>query len=196
MYTRSQLLNRHKDSQLLEEDEIERFVDSPIISLFPLLRCGIYHRTKIKSYYAIQASGSIMPNRGQFEFTYQQSEHSFGFQNGYISLFDFESTTEEYCISTQDTWVSFFFDCSPITIVLRLDRDMLDERLIPNSAAPKGAFFIPYVDVWYPEPIPVAAIKNYIIVFPSDTNGPTYYMVFDSGQKSTFETFIKRIEEG
>jgi hypothetical protein len=88
---------------------------------------------------------------------------------GYICLFDFESAREEdYGSNYFLAWCGFFTKREP-TIVLRLNRQKLADKLIPNSKRPrlgktgyKGS--IPFIEVWYPEAIPVSAIDSYVVI--------------------------------
>jgi hypothetical protein len=192
-------MNGLEDGSILEEYEIRNFYDSFIIPLFPLLRQGIYHRTSIESYRGIRKDGYIIPNDGRFSFTYPQSEHSYAFANGFVSLFDFESVTIEHCILIQSTWMDFFVDFTPATILLKLDRRKLKEKLIPNEAAPKPGskdyrVFIPYVEVWYPEPIPLSVIQNYIVVLSRWPNELTFE-VFDNDRVTEFKDAVSKIEK-
>lgn len=184
----------------LEEYEIESFRQSGLMNLFPLLRSGILHRTGIQGYRGIQREGHIIANQGQYPYSYPQSRTYFAHSKGYISLFDFESAEEEDCISIHHTWGHFFCDHKPVTIVLRLDREALKPDLIPNSAAPrlgcdgyKG--YIPYVEVWFPKPIPVSAVESYIITF-EDRRVPEF--IFEEFTSERFEEFketLSQIEE-
>jgi len=95
---------------------------------------------------------------------------------GYICLFDFESAREEDYRRNHHLWADFFYGHKPMTIILKLNRLKLADKLIPNSARPKlgEAGYIPaiaYVEVWYPEAIPVSAIDSYIVTWlDSKTN--------------------------
>jgi len=157
------------DSEGFREDQIESWQRGGLSKIYPLLRGGLFHRTSIEGYRGIRRSGQISPNRGQFPFTYALSEHCYGFSKDYVCLFDFGSVSDLKVISIQHIWGQFFFDQKPFTIVFRLNRDSLSEKLIPSSAAPKpGApeykSRIAYIEAWYPEPIPFEAIDGFLVI--------------------------------
>lgn len=120
-------------------------------------------------YRGIRKSGYILPNKGLFPFRYPQTPNYFGYSKGYVSLFDFGPARDRDCIAIHHTWGQFFFDHKPITTALRLNRDVLSDKLIPSTAAPKlgdkdykGR--IPYVEAWYPEAIPFSVIDSFMVV--------------------------------
>lgn len=155
----------------IEDHQIQSFRESRIYPLMPLLRRGIFHTTTIEGYKGIRQSGNILPNKGDFPFRYPQSKTYYGYSMGYICLFDFESAREEDYRGNHYWWADFFCDHrQPVTIVLKLNRQALAGKLIPNSARPKldEVGYVPaiaYVEVWYPEAIPVSAIDGFIITW-------------------------------
>jgi hypothetical protein len=152
----------------LEEHEIESWEDHPISNIYPFLRGDLFHRTNFEGYRGIREAKQILPNTGQFPYTYPQSEFSYGANIGGVSLFDFTSASDRDCISIHLTWGGFFFDQKPATIVFRMDKEFLSQKLISNSDAPKLSDpqykgYIPFIEAWYPEPIPFDAIVGIII---------------------------------
>jgi hypothetical protein len=148
---------------------LESFQTSPIYPFWGELRKGLLHRTSIRGYNGICSNGSIIPNTGQFEVSYPQTRGNYGFSKGYISLFDFESATNRQCVETYHNWDNFFLPYKSAIVVLRLNRAALSGKLIPNSAAPERGTEgykpkIAYVEVWYPEPIPLSIIDGYILI--------------------------------
>lgn len=133
---------------------------SPIYSL---LRHGLWHITSPDGFRAIQIDGWIDGVKGQI--SWEQSAKSYGGKRGYNSLFDFETPTEEDCIRQWDNAISILHRL-PINVLLQLDRDLLKEKLIANSAARielTSDGFIRCVEAWYPEPIPVSAITKGVL---------------------------------
>ena len=114
------------------ESCLETLGHSPIASVFPLLRQGLYHVTSQTGLQGIQHDGFIRSNDGRFESTYEQSDRSYGRYRGFISLFDFETPSERECIKSIYEWESFFFRHQP-TIVIGLNRCELDQELIAND---------------------------------------------------------------
>ena len=149
------------------DDKLDAYNLSPIRSLYPILKDGVYHRCSLKSCLSILSDQRIKPNEGQYEFTYPQSEHNHGHINGWICLFDFKQDPFHIYIG-HDSWSNFFLQFKPITVIFKLNRDKLD-RIIPNkyhnSEKHRGIMCIPYVEAWYPSPIHISAIEKYIVVF-------------------------------
>jgi hypothetical protein len=144
----------------------EEYMNDPLV---PLLKTGLIHRTSIDGWKGIQSSGFIKPNSGEFLYTYEKSAEGYGASNGYVCLFDFESASEDDYSRMYHNWSPFFCDQRPATIILKLNRDALEEQLIPNSTPPNncpkdGTFHLPYVEAWYPSTIPVSAILSCILV--------------------------------
>jgi hypothetical protein len=154
------------------------------------LRTGLYHRTSLKHYEGIRRAGVIIPNAGQFEVTYEQSKGSYGFRNGYISLFDFESVRLNIYNEFFQEWVGFFGYLVPATLILKINRKQLKDKLIPNGSAQLGVdFFIPYAEVWYPEPIRLTSVQTYIIKFEDGSN----WQLYDSSEKDEFDGTVALI---
>lgn len=141
-----------------------------------------------------------MPNTGEFPYSYPQSKFYFGPSKGYVCLFDFESATEEECIAIHHTWGHFFSDHKPATIVIMLNREKLGDELIPSSAAPQlgnGEYRgrIPFVEVWYPKPVPISAIDGYIVVVPKAVAGRQMFEQFLAERAREVEDSLNGVEE-
>jgi len=185
---------------LLDEHDLESFRQSGVYEIFPLLRKGILHRTNPKSYWGIKESGFIIPNQGQFPYTYPQSKVYYAHSKGYVCLFDFESVSEEECIFIYHTWGGFFSDQKPFTVVVRLNREILADELIPNSAGPKSGqedykSYIPFIEVWYPKPVPISAIDGYMITFWDSEAFQTRCIEYSKKQVEEFEVMLVMLEE-
>jgi hypothetical protein len=132
------------------------------------LRVGVFHRTDVEGYRGIRKCGQIIPNDGTLSPSYPQSKGYYGYSKGYICLFDFESAREEDYRANHHMWAQFFYDGKPVTIVLKLNREKLAAKLIPNSSRPKpgDACYKPaiaYVEAWYPDPIPLSSVDGAIV---------------------------------
>lgn len=148
----------------LESFEIEQFENSYIKPIYPILCKGIHYRTSIARFKKIISQGFIDPHQITLnaKFFHVATENSFCYQNEYVCLFDFESSTYRHHVLIQTTWTGFFVDFQPATIVLQLTRHGLQDKLIPNSEG--EGFYIPFVEVWYPEKIPISSINSYLVV--------------------------------
>ena len=119
---------------------------------------------------------------------------------GYICLFDFESAREEDYLINYHTWEQFFSDHKPVTIVLRLNRGWLAHKLIPNSERPKIGdpsykASIPYVEVWYPDPIPLSVIDDYFITWDARDSDVIEWLHFPKKNLSAFEEVLTQLEK-
>jgi hypothetical protein len=117
------------------------------------------HRTSIAGCRGILADGFIYPNDGRYPFTYSQSQKSYGFRQGYVCLFDFKIPTLYECFLSHETWAGILLDQEPVTVVVELRFQGLEQKLI-SEKEPDGNFFIPYVEAWYPEPIPISFMRS------------------------------------
>jgi hypothetical protein len=137
---------------------------------FSIVKNNLCHRTGIEALKNIFDRGAILPNDGKFPDTYPQSKVSFARRHNLVSLFDFEKQTENECLKQIHNWYRFFFDHKPVTIVILLDRKVLTANLMTNEKAfeiTKGTFdplFLPYVEAFYPRPVPCKAFTGYLII--------------------------------
>ena len=185
------------EARQIEKYQIETFRSSPIYLLMPHLKKGLLHCTSIEGYKGIRQDENIRPNIGQFPYSYPQSKSYFG-SNGYICLFDFESVLEEDYRKNHKIWEDFIYSRSiskVFTIILRLNREFLSKKLIPNSAAPKPGEKeykpkIGFVEVWYPEAIPLSAIDSYIFTLWDSELRKIEFCEYPKDNLQDFEEFI------
>jgi len=138
---------------------------------------GLWHRASYASVTHILASGFIYPNTGQFEFTTAKSAYSYGQSMGYISLFDFAAAGEEYAVYMFPTWQDFLYDREPANVLLGLDRAVLGSALVPCLPDPDTNLLrINLVEAWSNAPIPIAAIKEAIVVLGYDYDAEFHYV--------------------
>ncbi len=144
------------------------FNESWISEYSVLLRSGIWHLTSPSGILGIEKSGGIEPNLGERKYTFPQSENSYGKLKEYVCLFDFCSVNDAEFISTFIKWGCFFWHHKPFTVALKLNYQYLTSYLIPNQAAHEEVgnrkVWIPYIEVWYPETIPISAIERYFMI--------------------------------
>jgi hypothetical protein len=137
---------------------------------FSIAKTNLCHRTGTEALRKIFETGAILPNDGTLPDSYPQSKDSFARIHNMVSLFDFSKQTEDECLKQIHNWYRFFFDHKPVTIVILLDRKMLQTNIMTNEKAvqiTKGTFdpiFIPYVEVFYPQPVPSRAFTGYLII--------------------------------
>lgn len=159
-----------------------------IFPLMPILKRGIWHRTSRDGFQGICESGYIEPNNGQFRYSYSQTPFFYGARNGWICLFDFETTDENDYQCNWTNWAGFFHDQSPFTVCLQLNRERLP-RLIPRSSAPDDEYgYIGWVECWYPEKISFDAVER-ILVTQMDSASASIIIRADLGAKDNFTVF-------
>ena len=149
------------------EQHAANFRRSPVRrALFRKLQRDLWHVTSEVGYGRIKEAGAILPNVNDQFLSFYKAD-SFAKAKDYVALFDFETPTREQIIPE---WVKCerFFTLYKPTIALRLDRRQLFDKLIANDAARgsegRGKQWIPVVEVWYPEPIPVSAIVERAVI--------------------------------
>ena len=137
---------------------------------YRFIKHNICHRTGIKGLKGIFKTGAIIPNDGSLTDTYPQSQVSYARYHHFVSLFDFDFSTEEDCRNQLHEWYRFFFDHKPVTIVILLNRRALSPKIISNEKAcedTNGSYnpiFIPHLEVFYPESIPCEFFLGYLII--------------------------------
>lgn len=178
----------------LDEWELLRWYDSLLPDLYPILRGGVFHRTGIKNYHQIKRDGFIFPNTGKYQFTYESSKRSFAFHQGYISLFDFIQPTVQQCIITCHNWEGFFCDQKPVTVVFKLNSEKLADKMKPNSIGPphkQSELYLPFVEAWYPDPIPFSFTDKFICSFHSTELKKKCFKEFGISRIAEFEAFLQ-----
>ncbi|PWT80323.1 MAG: hypothetical protein C5B58_11945, partial [Acidobacteria bacterium] len=88
------------------------------------------HCTRWRSLLAIMACGEILPNRGQFRFSFPQTPRSYVFRQGWIAIFDFVSPSRRAALSQAVNWRSFMHAFRPTTVVLDLDPAWIGARIV------------------------------------------------------------------
>lgn len=133
-------------------------------TLLSLLRGHVFHVTKAKNYASILSAGAIEPNQDdRFEYSFCQSEISYGRKRGYVCFFDLRSIEEKeleralcklYFLNPYHNYHAIFF----------LLKEEAYKDLISWTAAKKEVRFeemyIPYVECWYPGRVPLALISH------------------------------------
>lgn len=136
--------------------------------VYGLLREGLWHVTSPDGFRGIRGDGWIDGKSGQM--SWAVSKNSYGYKRGYNSLFDFETPTEEECIRQWNNAFSVLYQ-RPINVLLQINRDVLEEKLIANSVAlldlDQHDLVIWFVEAWYPERIPVSAITKGVLFWKS-----------------------------
>ncbi len=150
-------------------------------NLWPMLRPGLWHMTVPARFPAILAAGEIKPGGGKQGNVYQGS---FAKSVGAVSLFDFESASEEDALGTFRTWSAHV--CSPddrLTVWIGLSRDrLLPGRLMLADKVGKcgvGKLFYPRVEACHLGPIPADAFTAVLAV---STTRPFQYVELPVGE--------------
>ena len=135
-------------------------------NLWPTLRPGLWHSTVLARFCAIHTAGEIKPDGGKQGNVYQGS---FAKSVGAVSLFDFESASEEDALGTLNKWSAHL--CAPdarLTVWIELSRDRLPGRLILADDVGKLAQgkenFYPRTEACHVGPIPADAFASVLAV--------------------------------
>jgi hypothetical protein len=134
--------------------------------IYSLIRQGYWHVTSLQGWGAIRESGAIKPNLGgRFPRRFGDiTERSYGYKNKLVALFDFHTPSDREVIRQWgNAWDVLVNTCED-HILLQLDRCRLEAKIIPNSKvwgrSDKKVLggCIPFVEVWYPEEIPIDTV--------------------------------------
>lgn len=128
----------------------------------------VFHVTSVKGYKGILKQRALIPNSGERDFTFSQSEMSYAKKNSYISLFDFYTAPAKKVEVTKHLWIGIVAKHNP-TIAILLDIEDINKEIIPNSVLGDGYvdsgfmsanYYVPCVEAWYPEAIGVDRFKH------------------------------------
>ncbi|HJX18727.1 MAG TPA: hypothetical protein VJ437_11105 [Acidiferrobacterales bacterium] len=138
-------------------------------AILSFLRREIFHTTSCDGLRGIFNAGAILPNHGQFNYTHG-TDYSYGAAQRCVCLFDFETPSEDECIRTHDRWSTMLRAHHPVTVAILLRHVAIRPQLIPNKCAIEAnqpdAIYVPHVEVWSKEPVPITAIVGYIVICP------------------------------
>ena len=134
--------------------------------LWPMLRPGLWHMTVLARFPAILAASEIKPDGGKQGNVYQGS---FAKSISAVSLFDFESASEEDALGTFQKWSAHL--CAPdvrLTVWIGLSRNRLPGRLILADDVGKLALgtgnLYPRIEACHLGPIPADAFAAVLAV--------------------------------
>ena len=135
-------------------------------NLWPMLRPGLWHRTVPAHFSAILDAGEIKADGGKQGNVYQGS---FAKSVGAVSLFDYESASEEDALGTFQKWSAH--RCAPevrLTVWIGLSRNRLPGSLIladdVGKLAPGRGNFYPRIEACHVGPIPADAFASVLAV--------------------------------
>lgn len=158
------------------EAEIEWFNEDKRISfLYSLIDNKILHRCSLQDFSSIVESKFIYPNKGQFNFSYPQSQTNIGGQNNWISLFNFNKTPFQI-MKTYCDWRKFLTDKAPITILI-IFKNEFEQSIIKNPFCGNNSLTdyrcIAYVEEWCEAPI---SVQNFETILFVPNNQPNQYI--------------------
>jgi hypothetical protein len=131
------------------------------------LRQGLWHCTSPSEFRQIIRDHFIKPNDGT---GHKWGPRPYACQElGAVSLFDFQTPTQEKVLETSNRWGPFV--CRhPTTVAVGLNRDLIASKLVPypdNKINTTGAV-IPYVETCHCGPIPITAITKCLLICSVD----------------------------
>lgn len=133
-----------------------------------LLEGRVFHVTKQRFLPAIRATGSLLPNPdGARPSTFGYRPNSFFLRRNCVSLFDYRTIPED---------LDYRHRCWPLQaaepdgdgIAILFVESALHDRLIPwtrwRDEEAWGEVVVPYVEVGFPGPLPLAFIERMVLV--------------------------------
>lgn len=130
----------------------------------------LFHSTSENGLIGIINDKAIKPYDGTFPARWKVSKDSttYGLKNKYVCLFDFYSVPIKYKLKFPSQWYNVVLCSTPFNFLIELDYEFLRDNLIPNEVAVKetnySIKFIPYVESWYTQSVPISAFKNIIVM--------------------------------
>ena len=139
--------------------------DKYMNNLIDNLRGQYFHITSIEGFRGVFESGFIFPNINAKYKTSHTNEY-FGAYINSICIFDFNKPTlDQIKEQSEKAWAYFTgSQYKPsVSIFLVIDKNKVDHNIIPNKCYVEANPYrkhIPYIEVWYKEPIPVCWIQK------------------------------------
>lgn len=141
---------------------------------YKLLNGGVWHATQISSLPHILKSRGIEPNiNGKFGNEFFVTDRSYASQSGLIAVFDFRSVPPHLALRQYEN-VVYIVAQKPERVLLRIDADVIADRIVPNSEcwnAERGTYHhdkggcVPHVEAWVRDTIPAKCIIEIWEVF-------------------------------
>jgi hypothetical protein len=154
--------------------------NNPVESLLLMLRGQerFWHRTPLQSLEAILCHGAIVPNIGQFDCNSTQSESSYGRHMKAVSIFDFDSASEDAVL--HQACGNLFVPGLDAIVLIGIEREELDHAKLqlPHevsnglwklrlSGQASGLTHVPEIEALYVGELPSAAFSYYYLVSQS-----------------------------
>jgi hypothetical protein len=158
-------LNLTAKERNVEAWELQRVSRSP---LWDVLRghSYIWHRTSLLSLAAIIGDGAIVPNTGQLTPAFPQSVGSYSRHCAGVSIFDFDTSSEESIREFEDAWESVLIKDQSVLICVRRDSLRRDKLVLPTEIkwnAENVLTVIPKVEAIYCGSIPVSSFCGFVL---------------------------------
>jgi hypothetical protein len=146
----------------------------------------LWHRTALPSLERILGDGKIVPNTGQLATTFGQSKVSYSRHLGAVSLFDFDTSDEQYIFEHEWKWGSVLTGYLPAGVLIRIRSDALERANLLLPANVSGGdprldslpdeirrmhMVIPAVEALHIGPIPASAFSGFILTAFKDGGG-------------------------
>lgn len=157
--------------------------------LLPKLMGKVFHVTSFANFEKIEESGLIKTNHdGKLGCTYPQSQNFYGRKKGCVCLFDLRNTNDE---EIENALECFYFlgieklGDKQVFLILQPET-YVELKDISQAKADLGSnviLWIPYVECWYPDDLPLSKIQEIMTVN------------IDREQSEQFKAMIRDMEE-
>jgi hypothetical protein len=152
------------------------------VPLWALLRGHghLWHRTTLPALEGIFREKAILPNRGEFPNTFCQSKVSYSRHLKAVSLFDFDTATEQRISEHRRKWMDVLVANMPrVDILIRIAREALDRNrlVLPDEVSGddvrlnalcekvrKMRMYLPGVEALHIGPIGVETFTGFILL--------------------------------
>lgn len=149
-----------------------------------IIKGYILHCTSPKNYKKICKDGYIKVNKGNFSYTWEQTQGSCVHKIKGISLLDFGLPEDKiFFVNDQPNfdypWTDILLAHKPLTVIIKLNRENLINKLLTWEDIRKKTekcLLIPYTEVCSLEPIPTKLFEGLVLIqsfskFEDVTNG-------------------------
>jgi len=128
--------------------------------IYTFFRRDYWHATTPENWESIKADGEIRPNiGGRYRSNFNKYEMSYSHKQEVVALFDFVGPTEdELIVVWRRAWDILTLGLKETSVLLRLDRNRLRDKMIPNSEGEATTLYVPYCEVWYPSAIAISDV--------------------------------------
>lgn len=152
--------------------------------LLPLLTSNTYHITSIYACRKIVRDGFIFPSGHPEAEPADYTEPHYAKHKRYVALFDGCGVDRKTFAAQFHKWASFL-SREPASVLIAIDRQKVAAKFKTYDDAKKEVVTrmlkIPYIEVWYPEPLPFSAFVGFAVIYKTRPMSSVHFEIGDEG---------------